>query len=277
MAQNPTQDHPDWELGPVIGVQIYKRDVVVKRARMTGPKCHTDNKRGDIMNLSKASRKRLAFVANNTEVAFRTMITLTYPGEYTNDGKEVKAHLHKFLRWCRYQWDDPSYLWFLEFQKRGAPHIHILLDISLSTIAERREVVYNAVRREWYKVVGSGDPKHLAAGTRVEMIRKPDGAARYCLKYAYKCEQKAVPPAYRSVGRFWGCSRDVTPDKPRTIPIDDLSIRAILADWDYCPNAHTPVYQTLFGVADRFRAYSGIRALEGFESQETEPVPLVST
>ena len=254
-------DPPSWELGPVVGVQIYRRDVVVRRASMAGPSCKTDNKRGDIMNLSKASRKRLAFVANNTQVTFRTMITLTYPGEYTNDGEEVKAHLHKFLVWCAYQFDNPSYLWFLEFQKRGAPHIHILLDIALSTIEERREVVYNAVRREWYKVVDSGDPKHLAAGTRVEHIRKPDGAARYCLKYAYKCEQKAVPPAYRNVGRFWACSRDVFPEEPRTIPMDDLSVRAVLADWDYCPDEHTPVYQTLFGVADRFRTYSGILAL----------------
>lgn len=210
--------------------------------------------------LSKKSRKRLAFVANNTTVVFRTMLTLTYPKEYPTDGKTVKAHLNTFLTWCRRYFISPSYLWFLEFQKRGAPHIHILLDYPLPRDPDKRVVLFYTVARKWYETVGSGDVSHRAAGTRCERIRKPDGAARYCLKYAYKTEQKCVPEQYRNVGRFWGCSRDVTPKEPLIIPMDEGSVRGVLVDWEYCPDENTLVYQTLFGCADRFRSYSGIRA-----------------
>lgn len=209
--------------------------------------------------LSKKSRQRLAFVANNTHVRFRSMITLTYPREFPSDGRSVKKHLNAFLVWCRRRFASPSYLWFLEFQKRGAPHIHILLDSPLPQSEAGRRLLFGEVSQQWYNTVGSGDPKHLRAGTRCERIRKPDGAARYCLKYAYKTEQKCVPSDYRDVGRFWGCSRDTRPSTPRIIPIDEGSVRGILADWEYCPDADTLVYQTLFGCADRFRSYSGIR------------------
>lgn len=43
-----------------------------------------------------------------------------------------------------------------------------------------------------------------------ENVRAEDGAKRYALKYALKTKQKAVPPDYQDVGRFWGCSRKLT-------------------------------------------------------------------
>ena len=43
-----------------------------------------------------------------------------------------------------------------------------------------------------------------------ELIRSPDGAARYALKYATKPYQKKVPEDFQDVGRFWGCSRDIS-------------------------------------------------------------------
>ena len=210
--------------------------------------------------LSKKSRKRLAFIATNTRVTMRTMITLTYPGEYSNDGQEVKRNLHTFLVWMGRFFKRPSYLWFLEFQKRGAPHIHIMLDYPLPQDATGRHEVFTIVSMQWYAIVGSGDARHLRAGTRCETIRKRDGASRYALKYAYKCRQKSVPLAYQNVGRFWGCSRDVPPETPRVIPMDEGVVRAIIEDWDYCPDNKTLVYQTLFGCAQRFKEYSGIRS-----------------
>lgn len=251
---------PPFDPGPIVGIRIYAKDVVVVRQGRLHPGNHgTAPKRGAITMLSKKSRQRLAFVANNTSVTFRTMVTLTYPREYPTDGKTIKKHLNAFLVWARRRFAKPSYLWFLEFQKRGAPHVHILLDYPLPQAEAGRRLLFGEVSAQWYKVVGSGDKRHLLAGTRCERIRKPDGAARYCLKYAYKTEQKCVPDGYRDIGRFWGCSRDVQPSVPRVIPIDEGTVRAVLADWDYCPDEDTLVYQTLFGCADRFRSYSGIR------------------
>jgi len=251
---------PPFDPGPIVGVRLYRRDVVVvRRGRMHPNRTNIPPQRGEIVYLSRKSRKRLAFIANNTHVRFQTMVTLTYPKEYSNDGKSVKKDLHAFLVWVRRRFARPAYLWFLEFQKRGAPHIHLLLDYPLPVGKAARALLYGEVSQQWYTTVGSEDPFHLAAGTRCERIRKPDGAARYCLKYAYKTKQKCVPAPYRNVGRFWGCSRDVTPTETRVIPMDEATVRAIIADWEYAPAENTLMYQTIFGCADRFRQYSGIR------------------
>lgn len=269
---------PSFDPGPIVGIKIYMRDVVVVRRGVL----HRGNngiapKRGEITMLSKKSRQRLAFVANNTRVVFRTMITLTYPKEHTTDGKEVKKHLNTFLVWARRRFASPSYLWFLEFQQRGAPHIHMLLDTPLPQDRARKQDLYADVSAKWYNTVNSGDVKHLKAGTRCERIRKPDGAARYALKYAYKTKQKCVPEAYRNIGRFWGCSRDVTPEDVRVWPMDDGTVRSVLSDWEYCPSEDTLVYQTLFGCADKFRNYAGIRVYADLTKRRIDAMLVLST
>ena len=227
--------------------------------------------------LSKKSRQRLAFIANNTRIVFRTMVTLTYPGQFSSDGKEIKKHLNAFLVWCRRRFESPSYLWFLEFQRRGAPHIHLLIDTSLPQLTDERTAVYREVSERWYAIVGSRDIRHRNAGTRCERVRKKDGAARYCLKYAYKTRQKCVPEAYRNVGRFWGCSRDVTPAESRIWPMDEPTVRAVLSDWEFCPNEDTLVYQTLYGCADKFRSYSGIRVYADLTKIDIDDMLVPST
>ena len=87
--------------------------------------------RGEIVNFSRAARARLAFIVSETDVNFKTFVTLTYPEKYTRDGKEVKKHLNRWLSMLRYRHAGIEYLWFLEFQRRGAPHVHIMLDIEL--------------------------------------------------------------------------------------------------------------------------------------------------
>jgi hypothetical protein len=254
-------------LGPVTGVELYRRDAVVVRSSVRSCHPHTIPARGVITHLSRRSRQRLAFVANNTYVDFRSMITLTYPRQFPNDGKGVKRNLNAFLTWLRRKQNNASYLWFLEFQKRGAPHIHILLSCSL----ERQ--FYTQVSEQWYKTVGSNDPLHLRAGTRCEAIRKRDGAARYALKYAYKCEQKLVPEAYQNVGRFWGCSRDVKPQEAITIPIDDMSLRDVLADWTYRQKAHRPLWHILYGCSERIQNHPYVRAWLTLELSPTFDTP----
>jgi hypothetical protein len=85
-------------------------------------------------------------------------------------------------------------MWFLEFQKRGAPHFWLFLTGSVPK-AE--------LSAAWYRIVASGDERHLRAGTRIGFIRKPYALAAYAAKYAAKWEQKEVPADYRDVGRFW--------------------------------------------------------------------------
>lgn len=260
-------------LPPVKGVKVYVRDVIVVReAGLTGSQ---PGPRGIITELSFESRQRLAFVACNTSVVFHTMLTLTYPCAFPNDGLKVKRNLHAFLQWLRRDigWSY-EYLWFLEFQDRGAPHIHLLIDyampppwvsVELAIHGQKQTVTRRnpdavlwikawrfRIASAWYRIVGSRDPKHLVAGTRVEAVRKPDGAKRYAVKYAMKTHQKRVPVAYQNVGRFWGHSKAVRPKPIAVARCTEDDVRGRLEGWRYAPPASRTLYKYLYGQADAF-------------------------
>lgn len=245
-------------VGEIVGVELYRNDAVVKRRGIKLPV--EPGQRQEVKELSWESRRRLAFVANNTRVKFRTMVTVTYPREYPTDGKEVKRHLNAFLVALKRKLDGMSYLWFLEFQARGAPHVHLLIDWPWPSDKARRTWFRVLVSNLWYNIVDSGDYRHLLAGTRCEKIRKRDGAARYAVKYATKMKQKAVPPDYRNVGRFWGASRDVKPEPEAYLRATEDDIRGELENWEYGPTADRPVYRVLYNQAHRFRAHAAAAA-----------------
>lgn len=241
----------DYKLLPVKGVTVYPNDVVVSRYPKLSAK-KVKPKRGEIMEFSEASRKRLAFVAANTGVEFKMLVTLTYPGEFPIDGKASKLHLRQFLDWCNLLWDGLEYLWFMEFQKRGAPHYHILLDKLPDDASSTMSGLQWRVSHTWYGIVKSGDPKHLLAGTRTEVLRNPEGGKRYAVKYAVKMRQKAVPKEFRNVGRFWGNSKGV---KPR--PVMDytfISGKKLLellksVGWEYAPETEENIHRVLYNAA----------------------------
>lgn len=237
-------------LGDVQGVTVYENDVVVRRAG--GHRNSEPPPRGDVVEFSYKSRQRLAFIAANTAVRFKTMITLTYPAEYSQDGETIKQHFHAFLTFCRRDFGKPNYLWFLEFQRRGAPHFHVLLDWPFPKDRELASAVRFRVSATWYRVVDSKDEKHLAAGTRCERLRSFLGGARYAVKYAFKMRQKSVPPLYQNVGRFWGCSRAVIPQPLAMLNCTEDDIRGVLQDWKYAPKEDQDLYKVLYGVAEKF-------------------------
>lgn len=182
-----------------VTVKFYKRDMKLCYGLKSKPKGGR-GKGQAIKEYTTNSMKRLAFVANNTQIKLSIMITLTYPDEWPCDGKIIKAHLNKFLNSLRRK--GIEYLWFLEFQNRGAPHLHLLID---------QFIEHDYVAKRWFKIVDSKQEKHLKAGTRVEKLRTIDGGARYATKYAYKLKQKIVPEKFQNVGRFWGHSKSVEP------------------------------------------------------------------
>lgn len=185
---------------PVGAVFVYRQDTKVYRgithrqSRQKG-----GGIRGKISSFSRQSVARMVFAFRNMSKP-RIMITLTYPGEFPADGKKVKRDLDAFKKWLARR--GVSWAWFLEFQERGAPHFHLFTNLPVK--AEK-------VAQAWFRIVGSGDEKHLRAGTRVEWLRNPDAAGIYAAKYGSKAEQKEVPDEYQNVGRFWGMSRNLKP------------------------------------------------------------------
>jgi len=173
-------------------VAVYERDVRVMRVRIGTVRRVGGGTRGPIREFSRRAARELLHRARNVS-GLVAMLTLTYPGEWPTDGRRVKRDWAALRRWLTHR--GLAGLWWLEFQERGAPHLHVYVT---------GEVDKQELAEAWYRIVGSGDERHLRAGTRVEGIRKPHAVAAYAAKYARKQEQKQVPPEYQKVGRFWG-------------------------------------------------------------------------
>ncbi|WP_425292110.1 rolling circle replication-associated protein [Corynebacterium mastitidis] len=162
------------------------------------------------------------------------MVTLTYPATWedvASSGDVVKKHLAAFFKRYARAWEHEWIgVWKLEFQRRGAPHFHLLM-------SPPHGVAGGATRRRGRKMVGAGLPfrkwlsivwadivgasgherfQHELAGTGVDYAegakaRDPRAAAVYFAKhgvYSDKDYQSEVPDLWaasgKSVGRFWG-------------------------------------------------------------------------
>lgn len=185
--------------------EVYKRDVRVRFSRVGGSNFFTEEerekrkaKRSKIIKFSWRSARRLRHLIRNSEDMWKAFITLTYPAEYPCNGRETKAHLNAFLQFLRRK--GIKSVWVLEFQSRGAPHYHIIVSefIPKEEIAER-----------WYRIVASGDEKHLKAGTGISAIRSKGQLYSYLSTYIKKLDQKNAPMEFEDVGRFWGSSRNL--------------------------------------------------------------------
>lgn len=185
--------------------------------------------RKHIRDFSADSRRRLQrrlAMINEMETKLPDFLTLTYPAEYSGDWREWKRHLHNFIKALVRRWPELWGVWRLEFQKRGAPHFHFLLFDGPNLVAlevldgnrnnKRRTIadplsdhnkeIFKWISETWYRIVGSGDPRHLAAGTRIEPIQSWNGVRHYTAKYLAKLPEEGgfVPAEYDGTGRFWG-------------------------------------------------------------------------
>lgn len=179
-------------------------------------------KRGKIIEFTKKSRLRmmreLSKVRRDKMPVF---ITLTYPAEWELDSKLWKRHLDNFLKRLFRKYPNAAGVWKLEPQKRGAPHFHLLVwnlfdsdqrqaylngkILSAGAIRVVKECEFqNWLSEAWYQVVGSGDEKHLRAGTRVEPIKSSQGVMFYASKYIGK---EVLPDNWGYTGRWWGIFR----------------------------------------------------------------------
>lgn len=168
------------------------------------------------------------------------MLTLSYGKIYPSNGHHLRESRNRFLTFMRTRYTNLGYIWFLEFQKRGCPHLHLLLDIPVkpddrALIASRwliSALEAASLDREY--------PAWLIADTALKMfkvhkhnraweqLRDKDGARGYVTKYATKTYQKEVPKEYAHVGRFWGNSRNAKPKPLSTQSATEQGVRLYL-------------------------------------------------
>jgi hypothetical protein len=158
------------------------------------------------------------------------LVTLTLPDHWqavAPDGQAFKTMVEDFRRrWARTigKW---QCVWKLEFQRRGAPHMHLLMKtpetVTVSRYGQDVTMTFKAwLSAEWADVVDHPDAatriRHEAAGTNVDHRANdtdPKRVAIYFVKHSSKTQddkeyQHIVPKEWREPGkgpgRFWGIS-----------------------------------------------------------------------
>ncbi|WP_234790211.1 hypothetical protein [Mycolicibacterium fortuitum] len=154
------------------------------------------------------------------------MVTLTYPGDWETvapDGASVKRHMVLWRKRFQREYGEPArYIWKLEFQRRGAPHIHLWMAPPISPGRSGRGFA-QWLSETWAQVVDHPDAeqkaRHLLAGTAIDVRNglkacDPKRLAIYFTKHSSpnldgdKEYQHIVPELWRQPGkgpgRFWG-------------------------------------------------------------------------
>jgi hypothetical protein len=239
----------------VSGISVYKHGTVrVLRGRSgvgsTGG--GGGGQRGNIYKMTRKSVNRLMFVLRETDMALESMMVLTFGSVYPTSGKLAKASVNRWLSWLRYRRPDLRYIWVMEFQRRGAPHFHVLLN---HRVVENQRELYSG---RWASAALSGlvsreseDYQKLWMDIfRVHKFRKQwqnsrerDGIVRYMSSYLAKSYQKEIPRDYGDVGRWWSSAKGVADIEPvETYEIKEeavrdylLAVNSPLASWDFLP------------------------------------------
>jgi hypothetical protein len=146
-------------------------------------------------------------------------ITVTYPGVYGDNWEMWKRDIDVFRKWLERTY--PSFIgacWREEFQKRGAPHFHL---IAVFDKRQSKEKLRRKVARRWADIVKDGygmiggDLKeykphyrnHLKAGTQVLVVNSRRQLMKYVSKYVAKSEVHVnVPDAWGRSWGFWNCN-----------------------------------------------------------------------
>lgn len=205
--------------------------VDIREARAEAGESQRDWVRGAVdASFSPASRRRLLQETAKIDSRIRPLfITLTYPDNYPDSPDTWKAHLRAFQARMSRKYPDMAAIWRMELidRKSGVnvgrvvPHFHIItwpnspdLDANEKLTAKTLKKFRGWVSWAWFQIVGSGDDRHLRAGTNVKAIYNAQGIKRYISKYVAKAAKVAeivdldtgeiVPAFPDGVGRLWG-------------------------------------------------------------------------
>lgn len=153
------------------------------------------------------------------------LVTLTYPKDWVRvcpNGRVAKRQLKAFRSAVQRRYGRTVGMWKLEFQRRGAPHFHILLSLPAAKGPGERRAMFDWFGETWARIVGAtgGDrAKHARAGVGIDWaeaarMRDPQRIAVYFSKHnapgrSNKEYQHRVPRAFLEAegegpGRWWG-------------------------------------------------------------------------
>jgi hypothetical protein len=195
-------------------VEVYADMVKVKTPLSSAPK--GGGLREKCKGFSDASRRNLIqkMAKWNLNDLYGYFITLTYPRVYAEDWRIWKRDLDTLFKRLERKYPElVGCCWRVEFQRRGAPHFHL---IAVCNKACQNLVLFRLqIAEMWAEIVTDGylksggdmiayapeREKHLRAGTGIEAIQGRKQLMAYVSKYLAKVDQANAPSEW---GRSWG-------------------------------------------------------------------------
>jgi len=152
---------------------------------------------------------RAAFAAENTTGGRKMKkFILTYrykDAESLIEPEETKAHINRFLNWCRRKWQIKYYLYTLELTTNGQYHYHFMVDADF--------INHKYINAVWCAIRGDYS-KNAVRDLRT--LYDANGAAGYAAKYftknqeLEKCKASGIDVNDRLDGlRIWATSNNL--------------------------------------------------------------------
>lgn len=174
------------------------------------------HKRSIVSKFTVSSRKRLLRFCSVCAARFTTLLTLTIP-HVEMSGPIFKQRLDRILVWLEAQaatsFPGQSWtaLWVLEFQERGAAHVHILLTHPIAgwRVSKRWAEMWEPRILELFVDDGRKMVEKMhAAACNIKSLSERHHALEYLSQYAGKVAQKSLPDVLLGFGRWWGVRGD---------------------------------------------------------------------
>lgn len=127
-------------------------------------------------------------------------VTLTYHNRWPSDQAGIQRHLARFLAAFRRKYPHGHYCWRIEFQRRGAPHFHLITWRDAGAGDYDRAKFSRWAVETWQRAAGEKSDAHRRHGVDVRAVESHRAAVSYVSKYVAKCsdEKPTLSP------REWG-------------------------------------------------------------------------
>lgn len=195
---------------------------------LSAPRPRPVSRRGTITAFSAKSRSRMiqSMCKLDTSQLPPGILfeTLTYPRHYSGEPADWHRDLDVWTERFTKANPEAFFMWKLEFQKRGAPHFHLLI-FGVGWNPKELERLNLLWRAWWYDIVGSGDKRHARRGAHLEVVKNVQQLVKYASKYVGKPDESIRAAG---TGRIWGIRhRAVAPRTVLTAEISDSEFFAL--------------------------------------------------
>lgn len=186
-----------------------------------------EREKQDIQYFSRHSRKRfLNLLAQINLREYKTIlfVTTTFHNQLPKDYKELKNCLSKFLKRLKRIDNNLSYIWRLEFQKRGAPHFHFFLLLRKNMIKANRTNLIMKIKTHWNDLLKDRSALTWKHSVDIQNTDNKKNVFSYISKYT--CKEDEIKNEKYS-GRRWGYSANINLEPIETFQPETIFLKTL--------------------------------------------------